>query len=326
MPAYNASTYIREAIESILNQTLDDFEFIIVNDGSTDDTAVIIRSYSDPRIIFLENEKNSGICVTLNKGLAAARGKYIARMDSDDISLPERLAEQVAFMEQNPEVGASGSDICVFGDGIKPYTFTMVHESDDCKAGLLFNSCFAHPSVIIRRSILENNQLRYKEEFRGLEDYELWWQIGKHSKLANINKVLLKYRHHSGQVTQNVPQKTKDAFDLFVKIRLADLGVDYNEEQLQVFNLYCSGGFNEFNHHMLNVFFSIDSVILKSCSKNGEMSRASTQLVLAKSISYIIQQSPYLSNEKIKLTFSAYFRGLMSFNWAFKQIYHAIFK
>ena len=95
MPAYNAEKYLREAIDSILAQTYTDFELIIINDGSTDSTKEVIHSYSDPRIIYIENERNSGICITLNKGLDASRGRYIVRMDSDDISVPERLEVQV---------------------------------------------------------------------------------------------------------------------------------------------------------------------------------------------------------------------------------------
>ena len=105
MPAYNAAKYIKEAIDSILAQTYRDFEFIIVNDGSTDNTKEIILSYSDPRIVYIENEQNSGICVTLNKGLDAAKGRYIVRMDSDDIALPQRLEVQVRYMDANPVVG-----------------------------------------------------------------------------------------------------------------------------------------------------------------------------------------------------------------------------
>lgn len=114
MPAYNAEKYLREAIDSILAQTFTDFELIIINDGSTDFTKDIILSYTDQRIRYIENEQNSGICVTLNKGLDAARGRYIARMDSDDISLPRRLEVQVQYMDSHPEIGVAGTDIEIF--------------------------------------------------------------------------------------------------------------------------------------------------------------------------------------------------------------------
>lgn len=113
MPAFNAEKYIREAVDSILNQTFTDFEFIIINDGSTDHTKEIILEYDDPRIVLLENEKNSGIVVTLNKGIQFARGEYIARMDSDDISLCNRIERQVLFLDSHAHIGLIGSVLLV---------------------------------------------------------------------------------------------------------------------------------------------------------------------------------------------------------------------
>ena len=117
MPAYNAENYIREAIDSILAQTFRDFEFLIIDDGSTDHTVEIIRSYSDSRIRLYQNERNMGVAATLNRGLDLARGEYIARMDADDISLPERFAKQAAYMDAHPDVAVCGSNIILFSEG-----------------------------------------------------------------------------------------------------------------------------------------------------------------------------------------------------------------
>ena len=108
MPVYNCEKYLRESIESILNQTFKDFEFLIINDGSSDKSAEIVESYNDNRINFVQNEKNIGLAASLNRGLDIAKGEYIARMDADDISLPERLEKQVRFMETNPQIGICG--------------------------------------------------------------------------------------------------------------------------------------------------------------------------------------------------------------------------
>ena len=191
MPAYNAEKYINETIDSILNQSYKDFEFIIINDGSTDRTKEIILSYSDERIVYLENEKNSGIVVTLNKGLEKASGEYIARMDSDDISLVNRLEKQVEFMDKNLDVGVLGTGICVFGDSINDQERVFTTNSEQLKAELIFNSCIAHPTVMIRSSILKNNNLNYSEEFAGAEDYHLWWRIAKVSKIATLPDILV---------------------------------------------------------------------------------------------------------------------------------------
>jgi glycosyltransferase involved in cell wall biosynthesis len=116
MPVYNTEMYLKEAIDSILNQTFRDFEFIVINDGSTDSTSDIIESYSDPRIIYLQNEKNLGVATSLNKGLSIAKGTYIARMDGDDVSRCDRLEKQVAFMDANPEIGVCGTWLETIGD------------------------------------------------------------------------------------------------------------------------------------------------------------------------------------------------------------------
>ena len=219
MPAYNAEKYLREAIDSVLNQTYSDFELIIINDGSKDSTKDIILSYKDPRIIYLENEQNSGICVTLNKGLDVARGRYIARMDSDDIMMPERLAVQVDYMDKNPQIGVCGSDIIVFGEGIAEHVFEQIHSSDDCAAGLLFNPSLAHPAVMMRSSILKSKELRYEDEYRGLEDFRMWWNIAQYAEISNIPQALLRYRHHKGQETRNIQPETLVKSNLFRKER-----------------------------------------------------------------------------------------------------------
>ena len=215
MPAYNAEKYIGEAIESILSQTYTDYEFIIINDGSTDKTEKIIRSYDDSRIVYLENEKNSGIVVTLNKGLDYATGEYIARMDADDISINNRLEKQVAYMKKNKKVGLLGTGIRVFGTEIQQYDRVFTTDSKQLKAELIFNSCVAHPTVMIRREILEQNHLRYNEEFAGAEDYCLWWEIAKVSSIATLKDILLNYRIHSSQITK---QKDMQYYSMMQKL------------------------------------------------------------------------------------------------------------
>ena len=140
MPAYNAEQYISEAIESILGQTFADFEFIIIDDGSSDSTSGIIASYKDSRIRYFRNEKNLGIVGALNRGLALAAGEYIARMDADDISLPERFQTQCAYMEKHPDVGVCGTAIKVFGKNMEEYDRFFSTNKADLKAELLFAS------------------------------------------------------------------------------------------------------------------------------------------------------------------------------------------
>lgn len=325
MPAYNAEKYLREAIDSIICQTFTDFEFIIINDGSTDTTEQIIKSYSDPRIIYLKNDVNSGICVTLNKGLNAARGKYIARMDSDDISLPERLAVQVAFMDEHPEIAVCGSDFEVFGETVHPYVNYMIYDPTQCRAGLIFSSCFAHPSVIIRTAIIKDDHLHYENDFKGLEDYKLWWEITKHGKPANIDRPLLRYRIHRGQETQNVSSAVRSKLNEFVKTRLKYLNVSCTSTELSAFTKYCNGNYGKFGEPELIAFSSICKSIIKSKKWNKE-ERIAVKLTVGKAVSYILDQSGFDNKSKKRLTRMALFKGIMPLIWFIKVSYHQYFK
>lgn len=199
MPVYNAGKYLREAIDSVLNQTFSDFEFLIYNDGSIDDSDEIIKSYSDPRIIYTRIEKNAGYVTLLNKGIDQAKGQFIARMDADDISLPSRFAEQIKFMNENLEIGICGCWIEQFGS--RSGQVKLPSSNIDIITSLFYGTPFAHPSVIIRKSVLKENKLYYNNDYLFAEDYELFERMLLITKAANINKFLLKYRLHSTQVS-----------------------------------------------------------------------------------------------------------------------------
>lgn len=200
MPVYNTQEdYLREAISSILNQTYSDFEFIIINDGSTNNAKEVILSYQDERIKYYENSKNLGVIKTLNKGLVLADGEYIARMDSDDISNPKRLEISLNFMEENPDVGAAG---CHAVATPLKYKYATPCQNETITPFLRYiANCMMHPTMIIRKSILEEHNLRYDANYIHCEDYKLWIEMDKHSRLANIPKVLLTHRIYDNAVS-----------------------------------------------------------------------------------------------------------------------------
>ncbi|NDW09800.1 glycosyltransferase family 2 protein [Dysgonomonas sp. 520] len=199
MPAYNAEKYLKEAIDSILNQTYKNFEFIIVDDGSTDKTSEIIESYTDNRIKLLKNDKNRGLIYSANIAIRVATGKYIARMDADDISLPERLEKQVLFLEKNNEVSILGTSY-VRSDNNK-----QVHHPENTeliKIYLLEGTTFAHPSVMIRRNNIVQYNLFFQDEYISAEDYALWTSFSmKNLNMANLQDVLVYYRIHNEQIS-----------------------------------------------------------------------------------------------------------------------------
>lgn len=201
MPAYNASRYIHEAIESILNQSFEDFEFIIIDDASEDNTSEIIKSYKDSRIVFLQNQKNLGVARTLNRGIDGAKGRYIVRMDADDISVPRRMERQLGFMEVHPEIGISGGWVQLFGIG-PPSKARVPTDPQEIYAYMLFETPMWHVTAIMRRELLEKYQLRYDPTFSRSEDYDLWRRAIQHFHIANIAEVLVRVREHGGSATR----------------------------------------------------------------------------------------------------------------------------
>lgn len=203
MSAYNSEKYVAEAIESILNQTFKDFEFIIVNDGSTDKTAEIIAQYakSDKRIKFIDNKNNAGIVAALNQGLDFCNGEYVARMDSDDISLPERFAKQLKYMDGHPECGALGAWAEKFGPSVKRNDGFRYRLKLKLLDFIIYGDCVVNPTAMVRRSILIDNNIKYEPEYKYAEDYAFWIEVSKIAEIHNLPEVLLKYRWHNNNVS-----------------------------------------------------------------------------------------------------------------------------
>ena len=239
MSVYNSENYLREAIESILTQTFTDFEFIIINDFSTDNSMKIIGSYQDSRIRLVHNNKNLGLAASLNRGIDLANGEYIARMDSDDISLPTRLAKQVVFMDKNPNVGICGTWYKMFGES----SGIVVRCSTDpaiLKSGSLFNSMIGHSSVMMRKELLKKYNLYYDPSYKKAQDYELWSRASKKFDFANIGEILLLYRVHKSQMTQC---SFDEQVQLADKVRLSllkDLGIYPTEEEFSIHQILSS--------------------------------------------------------------------------------------
>ena len=242
MPVFNGEKYLRSAIDSVLSQTFTNFEFIIINDGSTDDSLSIITSYKDKRIIVINNEKNIQIIETLNKGIALAKGAYIIRMDCDDVCRKNRFALQVAFMNKHTDIGASG---CYFNLLLNNKRVKMDSPltTDEINCFLIFNSPIAHPTAIIRTDALNKNQLQYSKEYLHAEDYFLWSQINKNAKLANIPHYLLDYRVHSHQITK-LADSGDEKHTSLLKVRaiqLIDFGIGFTEKELLIHHKISDG-------------------------------------------------------------------------------------
>ncbi len=201
MPVFNGERYLKDAVESILNQSYAHFEFIIINDGSTDSTSAILSQYKDDRLKLVHFEENRGLIEALNHGFKLAQGNYIARMDADDVALPNRLHEQVYAMKQHPEWIACDTDYYLY-DGVKKVRSSSSLSGDELNVLLIFSTCFCHPSVMMKRS--NNLPLPiYEKAFKHVEDYRLWTQLAPLGQLGHLSLPLLLYRHHAGQVSNN---------------------------------------------------------------------------------------------------------------------------
>lgn len=208
MPVFDSQKYLKYSIESVLNQTYRDFKFLIINDGSTDESEEIINNYPDPRIIYRKNNANMGITETLNYALSISNSKYIIRMDSDDISHKNRFQIQVDFMEKHLDVAVCGTSAVIINEENSKVGFYNVNTSfSKIKTGLIFNSELIHPSVIIRKSSIDILNLRYNEKFKACEDYGFWVNIIKTQKVNNIAKPLLFYRKSSNSITALASKK-----------------------------------------------------------------------------------------------------------------------
>lgn len=200
---YNGEKFLREAIESILSQTFTDFEVIVIDDGSVDSTPHLLALYEqrDPRILIHRFGGNRGLSAALNFGIRCARGKYIARMDADDISLPYRLEEQVKFMDEHPEIDVLGTAYTLIDEsGHHLQTTVFPGNSDILRWSLLFFNPIAHPSTMMRTSTIRKVG-GYNTELTSAQDYELWTRVTLAGRLSNLQKVHMLLRLHGERIT-----------------------------------------------------------------------------------------------------------------------------
>lgn len=243
MPVYNTKKYVDQAIQSILNQSFQDFEFIIIDDGSTDKSLSIIKSFNDKRIQIIQNKKNLGLIKTLNKGIDLAKGKYIARMDADDIAKPERLAKQLRFLEKHTNYALVGTQAnFIFEDKLSNSQFKMETNSDLLATLSLFNCPFIHPSVMIRTEILK--EFYYNEDFTAAEDYELWTRILKKYPCANLNEGLLHYRLHDNNISTLQNNEQIESVKRIYRSNLKYIKMPYSELDLDIY-LKISGSYQQ---------------------------------------------------------------------------------
>jgi hypothetical protein len=217
MAVHNGVPHLAKAVESLLRQTLGDFEIVVVDDGSTDGTREVVASYADPRIRLVVNDRNLGLAASLNRGLSVAAGEYVARLDADDLSDPTRLERQAAFLDANPDVALVGAwhrTIDTAGTVIKEYSLPCTHA--DIRWALLFYCPFVHSAVMWRRQRVEHLVGGYDETLSYSMDYELWSRIARRMPVANLPERLVSLRVHPASLTSTAGDRTREGYRMRV--------------------------------------------------------------------------------------------------------------
>jgi len=212
MSVHNDRRYLPAAVESILRQSLEDLELLVIDDGSTDGSFELLRKSGDARVRPLRNETNLGLPRSLNRGIELATGHYLARIDADDVAMPQRLARQVEFLDAHKDVGIVGSSRVLIdeeGNVIVPHAPAA---EDDLRIRwkCLLGNPFAHPTVMFRRALLDKYRLRYDECYRTAQDYELWSRLLKVTEGHNLPEALLQYRLRQGVSRTHKPEQLRN--------------------------------------------------------------------------------------------------------------------
>jgi glycosyltransferase involved in cell wall biosynthesis len=233
IPVYNRAQHVAAAIKSILAQSFTDFELLLIDDGSTDESVAVLKSYQDPRIRVVCNERNLGIPHTRNRALALARGEYVAMLDSDDTAVAHRLARQVQFLDRYPDYAVIGSWVGVIDDthrsvrhiGILPVA------AEEVRARLLFHCSLSQSSIMARTAILR--AYRYSEDYVVCSDFDLWVRLARHYRLANLPEFLVTRRLHASRVTAGQAFVVKQKKSAIFRAQLAELGVPFNDSDIE---------------------------------------------------------------------------------------------
>ncbi len=208
MPVFNRAGMIAEAINSIQTQSLSNLEIVVVDDGSTDDTVAVVEAIDDPRLRLIRHERNQGIPGARNTGLAAARGDFIAWLDSDDLARPRRLELQLAFLEANPNIAMVGACAATIGTGVKRKLRSAPGRHEIIRPTLLFRAAFKQSSLIGRAAILKNYP--YNPDFPVCEDLDMFLRVSADHRVANLPEVLMERRDHAGQIVKQQAARVRE--------------------------------------------------------------------------------------------------------------------
>ncbi|MFS0674970.1 glycosyltransferase family 2 protein [Ornithinibacillus sp. 179-J 7C1 HS] len=324
MPVYNCEKYIKDSLESILNQTYKNMEILLVNDGSTDNTVHLIEQYDDNRIRLIHNPQNMGIPYTRNIGLKEAKGKYMMIMDSDDIALPNRVEKQVEYLESHHDIDAIGTNYIRFTGSSEKKIAPTFTSPEAMRIKLLYFSPISNPSSAIRLETLKKHNITYNEEFFVAQDYELWTQLSKVGKLTILPEFLLYYRTgHENITKKSNEEKLQKRKELISKIRgglLAYYGIHFTDEELLAYNEFFVHNYGAKIRSKETVIQTINKMKRWNANENTSLDRGLFIQILDDSIRIALSNHDISFMEKLKL-----FRELVT-NKTIKNIGYILVK
>ncbi len=228
LPVRNGSRFVSAAIDSVLGQTFGDLELIVIDDASVDDTPAILNGYRDPRVLTIRNQMPVGLSGSVNAGLERARGQFIARMDADDIAMSHRLERQAHFLAMHPDVGILGSACLQIGESDEVLRTVVMPDSDlEIRWRSLTANPFLHPTVMLRRSVLDMAALRYDETLATAQDYDLWVRLLRHTRGANLVEPLVALRIHRDSTSTTMAADQSRTHARIAIREIADLWPDH---------------------------------------------------------------------------------------------------
>ena len=325
MAAYNAELFIKEAISSVLLQSFEDFELLIVNDGSTDQTVAAVQSFEDPRIRLIHNASNQGLVVTRNRALDEARGEFIAVLDSDDIAVPERLQVQYDFMRQHPEVALCSGHAALIDEQGTATGQKFIVPTDGVNMEVFFGNPFINPAAMFRTDILR--ELGGYRDFAPAEDFDFFLRVSEKYPVANVDHFLVHYRLHGQNTSAIKASKIREIETSILKDMYIRWGMPQEDEFLELHYLLYSK-----NYHLIG-FSDILRVISTLKTANERSPRFSAKefdaLVFRKWYEIIMIKNPgkpALSLLFRAEVFRASFLTFKQFRRVFKQTFRALFK
>ena len=304
VPMYNAASFLKETLDSILNQTFTNFELILIDDCSKDNTLEIANSFSDPRIYIVKNEKNLGAGGTRNKGIKLAQSTYIAFCDAEDIMFPNRLEEQYNFMEQHPDIDICGSFVKLIneqGDITGKFTFPVKH--DKIAVEMFLRCAFQQSTAFIRRQSFKQSGLEYKENHYA-EDYDLWANAIKRLKFHVIPHFLMYYKISDSQISSISFDKQQRDANLVYKQMMEDLGVRYNEHIIELHYELAHRKRKTFPEEWIKEY----ETFCRECLLRNKSVKLYKDKLWRQAIIHNYKKSQYLLHNKIVATIKAFFK------------------